>query len=483
MPMRLCKAVAGKAVGAAAFALLLMHQQIFAAGLDSRIAIERAVLQIDLGDLALARSYLERPLIDPGITAPERSRAYYLQGYALELAGHYLSAAQNYGRALAFNEDNPATLAALGNLYSRGLGVAKDHQRARDLLRRSAQQGHAPGMTHLGGLLLDGISESPQPQQDLAEARAALEGATQADDGEAFLFLALSYRASHTTNPNPQKALDLYQQALLLNEGAAFNSIGQMHLAGELGEPNPAAALEAFNRGAAAQEGPALVSLGYLHMVGSHVSQDLKHAQALFQQAADIGEISAHHYLGYLAETDKPANREQQAIEHYEQAAAANYPPALKRLSELAFANAKPAEGLGYLRAYVAATRLDGASPEPAKAASHWQATHLLAWLLATHQEPALRDGAAALEYAQASVANNRSAATLDTLAAAYAESSDFTAAIATQTAAMEMIEPTEEEQPKREDYGQRLAAYQQQSPWREALGDDLGSDGTVAPK
>ena len=247
-------------------------------------------------------------------------------------------------------------------------------------------------------------------------------------------------------------------------------------MTGELGEPDTDAALVAFNRGASAQDGPALVSLGYLYLVGSHVTKDLERAQTLFQQAATRGETKAHHYLGYIAEStsDEEQTSEEKAIDHYKQAAAVDHPPALKRLSELAFANAQPAEGLSYLRAFVAATQLDAQNPDSSKATPHWRATHLLAWLLATHQEPELRDGAAALQYAQAIVANKRSAATLDTLAAAYAETSNFAAAIATQSAALDLLEPTESEQSRRVDYGQRLAAYEQQSPWREA---------TVAPK
>ena len=463
----------------------LLAQAGSAAGLDSRTAIERAVLQIELEDLALARSYLARPLIDPRITVTERSRAYYLQGYSLELAGHYVSAAQNYARALAFNQDNPATLAALGHLYAQGKGVAKDTEQARDLLRRSAQLGHAPGMTRLGAMLLAGLSQSSTPEQDLDEARITLKSATQADDGEAFLFLAQSYRAAYTPNPDPPKALALYEQALLLNEGAAFNSIGHMHLDGELGAPNPEAAVNAFTRGATAQDGPALVSLGYLHLVGSHVAKDPSKARDLFQQATTKGETIAHHYLGYLAETDAPqtGSSEQQAAYHYKQAAADNHPPALMRLSELAFASAQPAEGLSYLRAFVAATRPGGRVTDPSTAAPHWRATHLLAWILATHQQPALRDGAQALQYAKASVANKRTAATLDTLAAAYAESQDFTAAVATQSAALELLEPSDTQSARRLDYSQRLTAYEQHTPWREALPGSTESEATVAPK
>lgn len=466
-----------------------------AAGLDSRIAIKRAVLQIDLGDQALARSYLQRPLIDPRITVTERSRAYYLQGYSLELEGHYLSAAQNYARALTFNPDNPATLAALGNLYAHGQGVEKDQQRALELLRRSAQLGHAPGMTRLGASLLQGLAQSQHPAQDLEEARAVLAAATEVNDPEAFVFLAQSYRASHTKSPDPQKAKHLYEQALILNEPSAFNSIGHMYLGGELGKPNPQAAIKAFERGAHANDGPAQVSLGYLHLVGSHVEQNTGVARQLFLQAAANDESIAHHYLGYLEETDPEAGNADQAnnraIEHYKKAAAHNHAPAFKRLSELAFAREQHATGLRYLRAFVHASRPSASTDSATAATSHWRANHRLAWMLATHWDTALRDGEAAVTFAQASVNHARTAATLDTLAAAYAEKQDFDAAISTQQAALQALaNPTAPAGRERlADYSQRLAAYQKGSPWRDLPAAIAGNiepsktQGTVAPQ
>ncbi len=466
-----------------------------AAGLDSRIAIERAVLQIDLGDQALARSYLQRPLIDPRITITERSRAYYLQGYSLELEGHYLSAAQNYARALTFNPDNPATLAALGNLYARGQGVEQDNQRAIELLRRSAQLGHAPGMTRLGASLLSNLAESANPGQDLEEARAVLAAATEVNDPEAFVFLAQSYRASHTKDPDPEQARHLYEQALILNEPSAFNSIGHMHLGGELGESNPQAAITAFERGAQANDGPAQVSLGYLYLVGSHVEQNTGVARQLFLQAAANDESVAHHYLGYLEETDpESASAEQahnRAIDHYKKAAAHNHAPALKRLSELAFADEQHAAGLRYLKAFVQASRHTTRTDNASAATSYWRANHHLAWMLATHWDTALRDGEAAVKFAEASVNHARTAATLDTLAAAYAEKRDFDAAISTQQAALQALENLKAPAPQErlDDYSQRLASYQKGSPWRDlpsAITGNIEStktQATVAPE
>lgn len=435
---------------------------------DARTAIERAVRYIELGDFALARSYLELPLIDGRITPGERSRAYYLQGYSLEQQNFPVSAGQNYAKALAFNPNNPATLAALGHLYKDGNGVTQDDTRAADLLRRSAELGHGPGMTGLGALLLKGVVRSATPGEDLAEARRWLTRATEAtsatfrtpgrDAGTAYLFLAQSYRVGASglaaSEADPQKALDYYEQALLLNEPRAFESIGRMHLNGELGAPNLGAAIEAFKRGAERGERASLVSLGYLYLTGNGLAADRTNARALFTKAADAGDLRAHHYLGYLNETSEPANT-QSAIANYKVAAAGDYLPALVRLSELAFLNDTPAEGIAYLRQ--AAQTGDAAT------------NNQLAWLLATSPDEELRDGAAAVSYATTAVTAKKSAATLDTLAAAYAENQQFEQAIRTQNRALALLnqQPDTDTNSHQTDFSARLATYERGEPWR----------------
>ena len=91
------------------------------AEIDSRANVERAVALIDQDAYVLARSYLAPALIDPRLTPGERSRAYYLRGYSFFAQAFYVSASKDYYRALEFNPDNPAVLAALGNLHQRGL--------------------------------------------------------------------------------------------------------------------------------------------------------------------------------------------------------------------------------------------------------------------------------------------------------------------------------------------------------------------------
>lgn len=459
--MRLLTRLATLATRLGPLALLALFA-FSAAAQDARIAIERASRYIELGDYALTRSYLETPLIDGRITHSERSRAYYLEGYSFEQQNFPVSAAQSYVKALAFNPDNPATLAALGHLYQNGKGVAQDSAQAAQLLQRSAELGYGPAMTGLGALLLAGLPDSPQPQDDLDTARSWLTKATQAASprfntpgqsvGRAFLFLAQSYRANTTFNPDPEQALAYYRQALLLNEPEAFNSIGHMHLNGEFGVADIPAAISEFTRGAQNGDSSAQVSLGYLHLLGTGLTADRSKARALFAKAAIAGDVRAHHYLGYLDETAEPPQPDA-AQAHYSHAADSNHLPALIRLSQIAFANDQHKDGIDYLRR---AARSGDA-----------KVNHQLAWLLATSQDKSLRDGSAAVGYARVAVASTTSAATLDTLAAAYAEDRQFDAAVRTQNQALALLETDATSAQEHADYSTRLARYQRGEPWR----------------
>ena len=88
-----------------------------------------------------------------------------------------------------------------------------------------------------------------------------------------------------------------------------------------------------------------------------------------------------------------------------------------------------------------------------------------LARLLATCNDPAIRDGRAALTFAERAVAatNRRDPAYLDTLAAAYAEAGQFDKAIAAQKEAL-ALEP---EGKMRQDCAAKLALYESNRPYR----------------
>jgi tetratricopeptide (TPR) repeat protein len=90
-----------------------------------------------------------------------------------------------------------------------------------------------------------------------------------------------------------------------------------------------------------------------------------------------------------------------------------------------------------------------------------------LAWVLATAPQDNLRNGSKALEYAQKAygLTQGKIAATFETLAAAAAETGDFTAAVTWETKYLGTSLP-----PARAEAGkQRLGLYQRNLPYREA--------------
>ena len=74
---------------------------------------------------------------------------------------------------------------------------------------------------------------------------------------------------------------------------------------------------------------------------------------------------------------------------------------------------------------------------------ARWHYDRGLAWILATATEPYLRDGERAVVLAERVVAAGASASTLDTLAAALAESGRFDEAIAMADRALAILDST----------------------------------------
>ena len=441
-----------------ACALALACLPTRAVQLDSRAAIERAVHHIDNDRFSLARSYLEVPLIDQRITTTERSRAYYLQGYSFEQQFLYRSAAQEYTKALAFNPANPATLTALGYLNYKGLGVEKSHAEASRLLSAAAQLGHAPAMTGLGTLLLEGHGV----EQNITAARDWLRRATEANHGPAYVVLGKSYRSAYVNPPDPIQAQRYFEKAMVLNQPEALLALGHMHLNGEFGEADATTAAQFFDRASKRGVAQAQASLAYLYLQGQGVEKNHQRATQLYEQAAQQGSAAAHYGLAYLNElhADLSSDSVAQAAtqSHYEYAARAGYAPAQLALSRAASDVGDSERALHWLR-------------QAARQGTR-RAYNRLAWLLATSPVDTLRDGTEAVEYALKAVEQQQTSATLDTLAAAYAEAHQFKDAIDAQTSAIEHLQaetlPGGTESDIRKDYERRLRGYQEGLPWRD---------------
>ncbi|HET6473261.1 MAG TPA: tetratricopeptide repeat protein, partial [Pseudomonadales bacterium] len=164
-------------------ALLTLAQAAFA--LDPADSVARALEQLEAKRYSLARSYLDPVVIDERLSGPQRARAYYIRGFAFLLDRLYVSAAQDYARALELDPDNPSVMTELGRMYADGIGVGKDPARAFDLLQKAARGGNDSARLYVGYALLTGTGT----KADVPKARYWLQESANAGHTEALVQL------------------------------------------------------------------------------------------------------------------------------------------------------------------------------------------------------------------------------------------------------------------------------------------------------
>ena len=94
------------------------------------------------------------------------------------------------------------------------------------------------------------------------------------------------------------------------------------------------------------------------------------------------------------------------------------------------------------------------------------EAQNNLAWVLATSNDPAIRNGKEAVNWAQKSIQKlgEADSSAMGTLAAAYAEQGDFTAAVSTQEKAISLLK----DKAKSKEFQAHLKSYQDKKPRRD---------------
>ena len=428
---------------------VLLGVSVPATAVDSIDYIERSVGLIEDSKYSLARTYLNPAIIDFRLSAAARSRAYYLRGYSYFAQGLYVSAGKDYHRALEFNPNNPGALAALGDLYFSGRGVDRDQALAFNLFETAAKAGHPGAMVQIGYAYLEGTGT----EKDLETAREWLTRSADTGNVAAMAYLARSYREPYTDEPDPDEARRWYELAQSSGSRDAVVALAYMHQNGEFGEADPARAAELF--AAAAEEGSssASVSLAHLYLTGIGVEADPARAKTLFESAAEAGNPAAFLGLGHIYEVGVGATEDlATAVSWYERAAAADLVPAQLRLAYINLSEDNVSGALDWLGRAASLGRME--------------AHNDYAWVLATTEEDALRNGELALIHAEKAVEMKASASYLDTLAAAYAELGRFEEAITTQQSAIDAADP--EDTALLEELERHMTAYREARPWRE---------------
>ncbi|MCC5887637.1 MAG: SEL1-like repeat protein [Gammaproteobacteria bacterium] len=423
--------------------------------------LERALVRGEAGERALARGLLDPVLISPRINSGVRARAYYARGLLHYLDGHWVSASQDYRRALEFDPELAPALSALAWLHLHGLGVPRHPDRAISLYERAAEAGYGEAQFNLGLLLSQGRIIEPDPARALdwfeaAAAQGHVEAMAQAGQ------LLLRNRPDGSYSNAVSRARSHFERAAASGHLRAQLELGILLSQSSEPERDGGAAAQWLQRAAAQGSAAAQSRLGYLHLHGRGVPKDAALARQWFGEAARQGDLSAQAHLGWIFDRGMggPADP-QRAFTWYRRAAQRDHATAQLNLAMLY------QSGRG-VRADVHRARYWF---ERAAATGSESARGALAWLLATADDPSARDPERAIELARQAVADAPSAAWLDTLAAALATSGRFDDAVIVQQQALAVLaaESPAEASPtaqRRSAFLGRLARYQARQPW-----------------
>jgi len=366
----------------------------------------------------------------------------YLDGYLEKLLKHAKAIADIDGTPNTFPADIKEELdlikaelvllkAENGDAQSQGqlgyaflvgsLGVAKDEVEALKWYRKAAEQGNAHAQWDLGLCYASGQGVA----KDEVEAVKWYRKAAEQEDAEAQWRLGLCYARGQGVAKDEVEAVRWYRKA--------------------------------------AEQGNAHAQwvLGLCYASGQGLAKDQVEAGNWYRKAAEQGDAEAQWRLGLCYASGQGVARDDvEAVRWYRKAAEQNLAAAQVSLWEFY------AKGHG-----AAKDEVEGAKWFQ-KAAESKDANDLnaLAWVLATRENSAIRDGSKAVVFAERAVfaaemfpKKYEKHAFLDTLAVAYAEAGQFEKAVSTEQEAIGLL-PTEE---YKNDYKARLKLFEAKSPYR----------------
>jgi tetratricopeptide (TPR) repeat protein len=288
---------------------------------------------------------------------------------------------------------------------------------------------------------------------DYASAIAAFDTVLKQDRTNAAAYFGRG--RAYALKKNPDRALTDLSQAVSLDPGytAAYFQRGLIYLA----KRDADHALEDFGQVLRLDPGSATarVKRGQVYLL---LRRDFKQAITEYTEALklNVQERSAYFGRGMAYQSQKEYDR---AIADLSQALALDPQDAFAyEIRARAYLGKKEYQkALSDLRRVV--------DLEPNDADSY----NSLAWLLGTCPDPAIRDGKKAIALARKAceLTEYKSASSLDTLAAAYAEDGQFTEAVRWQKQAL-VTAQSERSASQREQSLRRLRLYEQQRPYWE---------------
>jgi TPR repeat protein len=198
-------------------------------------------------------------------------------------------------------------------------------------------------------------------------------------------------------------------------------------------------------------------NLGFCYYKGTGVAKDAKEAVKWYTKSADQGDLGGQLYLGSCYYEGAGVEKdEKKAVKLFTEPALSGHPMAQLYLGRCYDT------GTGVEKDENAAVRWYTRSAEQGNVYGQ----NAVAWVLATSNDPAIRNGKEAVSWAQKSIQKLGEADSnaMDTLAAAYAEQGDFAAAVSTQEKAISTLKDLA----KSKEFQTHLKSYQGKKPWRD---------------
>ncbi len=260
-----------------------------------------------------------------GLSVP--ALADFAAGEAAYKRGDYEATLREW-RPLAEQGDAQAQF-YLGDMYTRGLGVAKDDAQAFHWYRKAAEQGVALAQHFLGVLYINGQGIA----KDDAEAARWYRQSAEQGFARAQYDLALMYETGRGVQKDKVEALRWLRKAAENGFDSAQMTLGRSYETGNGVKQDFFEAVRWYRK--AAEQGVAVAQLflGHMYETGSGIDKDEAQAARWYRMAAEQGEARAQHNLGALYGNGQGVTRDDaEAARWFRKAAVQGYARAQSNL-------------------------------------------------------------------------------------------------------------------------------------------------------
>ena len=174
-------------------------------------------------------------------------------------------------------------------------------QRAVELCRAAAAQGHAGAQYNLGACYQrgEGVEQNMQRAVELYQAAAA-QGVAQAQ-----CYLGVCYERGEGVRQSMSRAVEMYRAAAAQGRAEAQFALAECYYEGEGVEQSMSRAVELYQSAAAQGLAEAQFALAECYHEGKGVEQSMQRAVEMFQAAAAQGHTQARASLEHLAQAQQ----------------------------------------------------------------------------------------------------------------------------------------------------------------------------------